>query len=72
MRDGFLFNGDLLVVDSAMKPEHGDIVVAGMLSAQPRNCAVSASTAGTFLSLSRLRPMPLLSLTTATWRLKSS
>lgn len=27
MRDGFLFNGDLLVVDSAMKPEH---VVAGM------------------------------------------
>ena len=30
MRDGFLFNGDLLVVDSAMKPEHGDIVAAGM------------------------------------------
>lgn len=30
MRDGFLFSGDLLVVDSAMKPEHGDIVVAGM------------------------------------------
>ncbi|WP_436877913.1 translesion error-prone DNA polymerase V autoproteolytic subunit [Siccibacter turicensis] len=28
MRDGSLFNGDLLVVDSAEKPEHGDIVVA--------------------------------------------
>lgn len=30
MQDGFLFNGDLLVVDSAMKPVSGDIVVAGM------------------------------------------
>lgn len=28
MRDGSLFNGDLLVVDSAEKPAHGDIVVA--------------------------------------------
>ncbi|EBU5081966.1 translesion error-prone DNA polymerase V autoproteolytic subunit [Salmonella enterica subsp. enterica] len=30
MRDGFLFNGDLLVVDSAEKPQHGDIVVASL------------------------------------------
>ncbi|MDZ7324921.1 translesion error-prone DNA polymerase V autoproteolytic subunit [Kosakonia sacchari] len=30
MQDGFLFSGDLLVVDSAMKPVNGDIVVAGM------------------------------------------
>ncbi|VVT48714.1 Error-prone repair protein UmuD [Kosakonia radicincitans] len=30
MQDGFLFSGDLLVVDSAMKPVSGDIVVAGM------------------------------------------
>lgn len=30
MQDGFLFSGDLLVVDSAMKPESGDIVVAGI------------------------------------------
>jgi DNA polymerase V len=28
MEDGSLFNGDLLVVDSAEKPQHGDIVVA--------------------------------------------
>ncbi|WP_194208723.1 translesion error-prone DNA polymerase V autoproteolytic subunit [Superficieibacter sp. 1612_C1] len=28
MQDGSLFNGDLLVVDSAEKPDHGDIVVA--------------------------------------------
>lgn len=30
MQDGFLFSGDLLVVDSAMKPESGDIVVASI------------------------------------------
>ncbi|EIE3222526.1 translesion error-prone DNA polymerase V autoproteolytic subunit [Salmonella enterica subsp. enterica serovar Typhimurium] len=30
MQDGFLFNGDLLVVDSAVKPINGDIVVAGI------------------------------------------
>ena len=30
MQDGFLFNGDLLVVDSAEKPGNGDIVVAGI------------------------------------------
>lgn len=28
MRDGSLYNGDLLVVDSAERPDHGDIVVA--------------------------------------------
>ena len=28
MADGSLYNGDLLVVDSAEKPRHGDIVVA--------------------------------------------
>lgn len=28
MMDGSLYNGDLLVVDSAEKPQHGDIVVA--------------------------------------------
>lgn len=31
MSDGSLFNGDLLVVDSAEKPQHGDIVVASLL-----------------------------------------
>lgn len=30
MQDGFLFNGDLLVIDNALKPVKGDIVVAGM------------------------------------------
>ena len=30
MSDGSLFNGDLLVVDSAEKPQHGDIVVASL------------------------------------------
>ncbi|HBQ5059077.1 translesion error-prone DNA polymerase V autoproteolytic subunit, partial [Klebsiella pneumoniae] len=30
MADGSLYNGDLLVVDSAEKPRHGDIVVASM------------------------------------------
>nr|WP_318384846.1 translesion error-prone DNA polymerase V autoproteolytic subunit [uncultured Enterobacter sp.] len=30
MADGSLFNGDLLVVDSAEKPVHGDIVVASV------------------------------------------
>lgn len=30
MQDGFLFSGDLLVVDSAEKPQHGDIVVASL------------------------------------------
>lgn len=30
MADGSLFNGDLLVVDSAEKPQHGDIVVASI------------------------------------------
>lgn len=46
MQDGFLFSGDLLVVDSAMKPVNGDIVVAGMgaeftvkrLITRPRLC----------------------------------
>ncbi|WP_411554309.1 translesion error-prone DNA polymerase V autoproteolytic subunit [Kosakonia sp. ML.JS2a] len=46
MQDGFLFNGDLLVVDSALKPVNGDIVVAGMgaeftvkrLVTRPRLC----------------------------------
>ena len=30
MADGSLYNGDLLVVDSAEKPRHGDIVVASV------------------------------------------
>lgn len=30
MSDGSLYNGDLLVVDSAEKPQHGDIVVASL------------------------------------------
>ncbi|MDZ7320123.1 translesion error-prone DNA polymerase V autoproteolytic subunit [Kosakonia sacchari] len=30
MKDGFLFDGDLLVVDSAEKPVSGDIVVASV------------------------------------------
>jgi DNA polymerase V len=30
MSDGSLYNGDLLVVDSAEKPRHGDIVVASV------------------------------------------
>lgn len=30
MQDGFLFNSELLVVDSALKPVNGDIVVAGV------------------------------------------
>ncbi len=30
MSDGSLYNGDLLVVDSAEKPQHGDIVVASV------------------------------------------
>lgn len=30
MSDGRLFNGDLLVVDCAEKPQHGDIVVASL------------------------------------------
>ncbi|XDK22195.1 Hypothetical protein ABZS17I87_02525 [Kosakonia cowanii] len=41
------------------------------LRAQPRNCAVSASTAGTSQYSSRPHPMLLQSLTTVTWRLKS-
>lgn len=46
MQDGFLFSGDLLVVDSAMTPVDGDIVVAGIgaeftvkrLMTRPRLC----------------------------------
>jgi DNA polymerase V len=30
MSDGSLYNGDLLVVDCAEKPRHGDIVVASV------------------------------------------
>lgn len=30
MADGSLYNGDLLVVDSAEMPRHGDIVVASV------------------------------------------
>ncbi len=44
MADGSLYNGDLLVVDSAEKPRHGDIVVASMQGVYGETASADAAT----------------------------
>jgi hypothetical protein len=44
MADGSLYNGDLLVVDSAEKPRHGDIVVASVQGSLRLNGSADATT----------------------------
>jgi DNA polymerase V len=44
MADGSLYNGDLLVVDSAEKPRHGDIVVASVQGSLRLNGFADAAT----------------------------
>ncbi len=42
--DGSLYNGDLLVVDCAEKPRHGDIVVASVQGVYGQTVAADATT----------------------------